>query len=217
MGRSGAVEYRRHDFSCSRAATWTGREPTQVQPETNGKAVFKAGTPQVAALRSAAVLRTPADHIELSAPARPDSLQLVRLAAGFVAARADLVYDEVQDLRLAIDELCSTLLDPHGDPDLRLFLRCAWDEHCIEVTCTVSDAGSVDGSDMVPDPWASWDGGSTGSIGAVEAVDARFDWSGDGAGLSRQILTALVDQHGVVTGGGRRVGWLRKQRMGAPR
>ena len=194
----------------------TGREPTQVQPETNGKAVHKAGAQQLAS-RSAAALRTPPDHIDLSMPAHPDSLQLVRLAAGFVAARANLPYDELQDLRLAIDELCTSLLHPGGDPHLRLSLRCSWDEACIEVTCAVSDAGHLDGLDIAADLGATAPGRSAAPTSMVDAVDGGFDWWRDGAGLSRQILAALVDEHVVVTGQGRRVGWLRKHRMRAPR
>jgi len=34
------------------------------------------------------------------------SLQLVRMTAGVVAARADLDLNDVEDLRLAVDELC---------------------------------------------------------------------------------------------------------------
>ena len=45
------------------------------------------------------------DGIELSIPAQPNLLYLVRMTAGAVAARADLALDDVEDLRLAVDEL----------------------------------------------------------------------------------------------------------------
>jgi hypothetical protein len=46
------------------------------------------------------------DEIGLEIPARADLLQLVRLTAGVVAARASLGLDDVEDLRLAAEELC---------------------------------------------------------------------------------------------------------------
>ena len=46
------------------------------------------------------------DHVELTLPARPDLLVLARMTVGAVAARAEMAVDDIEDLRLAIDELC---------------------------------------------------------------------------------------------------------------
>jgi serine/threonine-protein kinase RsbW len=72
------------------------------------------------------------DGIELTIPAQPNLLSLVRMTAGVVAARADLDLDGVEDLRLAVDELCLPFMDPTG----RLRLRYGWDGETIEISCT---------------------------------------------------------------------------------
>jgi serine/threonine-protein kinase RsbW len=72
------------------------------------------------------------DGIELSIPAQPGLLNLVRMTAGVVAARADLALDDVEDLRLAVDELCLPFMDQTG----RLRLRYGWDDETIEISCT---------------------------------------------------------------------------------
>src|SRR5271156_3639398 len=51
-----------------------------------------------------------AEHIELSIPALPELLVLARMTAATIASRADFGYDQVEDLRLAIDELCLRLV-----------------------------------------------------------------------------------------------------------
>jgi serine/threonine-protein kinase RsbW len=48
--------------------------------------------------------------VEISVPADLRSLGLVRAVVGAVAARSDLTYDDVNDLRLAVTEACSLLL-----------------------------------------------------------------------------------------------------------
>jgi serine/threonine-protein kinase RsbW len=72
------------------------------------------------------------DGIELSIPAHPTLLHLVRMTAGVVAARADLDLDDVEDLRLAVDELCLHFMDPAG----RLQLHYKWDGEVLEISCT---------------------------------------------------------------------------------
>ncbi len=74
------------------------------------------------------------DHVELTLPARPDLLVLARMTVGAVAARAEMPVDDIEDLRLAIDELClSAVGDRAGG---RLELRYDWDPAGMEVSCT---------------------------------------------------------------------------------
>ena len=76
------------------------------------------------------------DEVELSVPARPELLSLARLTVAAVASRADFAYEEIEDLRLAIDELCSPLVGHNGRKG-HLRLRYRWDEMSIEVSCQV--------------------------------------------------------------------------------
>jgi serine/threonine-protein kinase RsbW len=51
-----------------------------------------------------------ADSVALEVPGRPEYLRLVRLAAAESGTRADLSIDEVEDLRIAVDELTYALM-----------------------------------------------------------------------------------------------------------
>ena len=49
------------------------------------------------------------DEVKLSLPSTPEFLRLARVTASGVASRMGFTVDEVEDLRLAIDELCFAL------------------------------------------------------------------------------------------------------------
>ncbi|HET9076848.1 MAG TPA: hypothetical protein VFN68_07940 [Acidimicrobiales bacterium] len=57
---------------------------------------------------------TSADEVRLVVPARPEFLRLARVTAAGLAGRLGFSYDEIEDLRLAIDELCFGLTGPTG-------------------------------------------------------------------------------------------------------
>jgi hypothetical protein len=52
--------------------------------------------------------------VRLVVPALPEFLRLARVTAAGLAGRLGFNYDEVEDLRLAIDELCFGLTGPTG-------------------------------------------------------------------------------------------------------
>lgn len=83
------------------------------------------------------------DEVELCVPAKPELLSLARLTVAAVASRADFAYEEIEDLRLAIDELCSPLVGHTGRPG-QLRLQYRWDDTSIEVSCRADDGGDVD-------------------------------------------------------------------------
>src|SRR5262249_10997893 len=70
-------------------------------------------------------LVTTADEVRLVVPALPEFLRLARVTAAGLAGRLGFSYDEVEDLRLAIDELCFGLTGPtgrHGTVELRYLI-----------------------------------------------------------------------------------------------
>jgi serine/threonine-protein kinase RsbW len=131
------------------------------------------------------------DHVELTLPARPDLLVLARMTVGAVAARAEMAVDDIEDLRLAIDELCLSVVGEHTGG--RLELRYDWDPSGMEVSCTFRPTGF-----SVPEEIS------------VEVLD------GDNVGqlptdLSERILDALVDEHGRDAVDGGRRAWFKKR------
>jgi serine/threonine-protein kinase RsbW len=126
------------------------------------------------------------DRIELTFPARGDLIVLARLVTSAVSARAGFDIEELDDLRLAVGELCLLTLEGStaGQGDLRLELIVLGD--AISVSCTLERA----------------------------AADTPGPDGDDIAGLSEQILDALVDEHGRERQDGSVRAWLRKRRGG---
>jgi serine/threonine-protein kinase RsbW len=127
------------------------------------------------------------DRIELRFPARGDLIVLARLVTSAISARAGFDIEELEDLRLAVGELCLLTLQGHDARygDLRLQLNVLGD--AIAVECTLERAAPADG--IRPD----------------EDESAR---------LSEQILDALVDEHGRESQDGSVRAWLSKRRGG---
>ncbi|MHB8244098.1 MAG: ATP-binding protein [Acidimicrobiales bacterium] len=131
------------------------------------------------------------DRVELSIPASVEWLALARTTGAAIASRWSFSYDEIADLRLAIDELCLTLVE--GIPAARLDIIYAIDGHALRV-----DGRAIGVGDAEPVNRA-----------AVNAIDSDPSLSAD---LSARILDALVDEHGSEESAGARSAWLRKQR-----
>ena len=124
-----------------------------------------------------------ADEVELTIPVQADLVVLARLTAATVASRADFDVEEIEDLRLAVNELCLSLVQ--GRDGGRLHLEFGRDGDQIEVSCRYH-AGSI--------------GASNGSSDESPK------------GLSSRILDALVDEHGHSSADGQNQAWLRKRR-----
>lgn len=68
------------------------------------------------------MMPTDTDEVVLRFPARPEYLRLARLAAADIASRAGFDYEEIEDLRIAVSELCAMLSSDDG-ADLSLTFR----------------------------------------------------------------------------------------------
>ena len=127
------------------------------------------------------------DRIELRFPARGDLIVLARLVTSAISARAGFDIEELEDLRLAVGELC--LLTLQGSDarsgDLCLELTVLGD--AIGVVCTLERATAAD-------------------VSGPECAEI--------AQLSERILDALVDEHGRESLDGFVRAWLRKRRGG---
>jgi len=78
---------------------------------------------------------TTQDHVTVCMPAEGAYLSVLRTATAGLAARLDFTLDEIEDLRIAVDEACAMLLS-QAIPGTTL--ECAFDLGAEEMTITVS-------------------------------------------------------------------------------
>lgn len=124
------------------------------------------------------------DRVRLSLPAVPEYVRFARIVAASLAARLGFSYEEVEDLRLAVDELCHALIVAKAVPS-----QGAPDRATVELHYTTTDVAiEVEG--------------------CLQGGPAR----GDGVSeLARRILVALVDDHKTWPAGeGGPTIWVRK-------
>lgn len=134
-------------------------------------------------------------RVELSLPADARMLFLARMTAAAVATRAELDYEQVEDLRLAIDELCIALLGP-GAHAGQIALLFQWDtDGVLDVVGTLIPEG---------------DPSTNGDASHQPSSPLSFE-------LSQRILDALVDDHGTDSIGGVHRAWLRVRRRESSR
>src|SRR5688572_28501262 len=133
-------------------------------------------------------LRTGGD-VRLVVPAAPEYLRLVRLTAAGLASRLGFTFDEVEDLRIAVDELCFHLLGEAGGHDNNGGDDPGPDARTMDLIYSAGD-------DSITIT------GRTGSTGAVPEPSELFE----------QILDALVDDHELQGADGMITFRLKKQR-----
>jgi len=128
------------------------------------------------------------DRVVLTFPARGDLVVLARLVASAISTRVGFDIEELEDLRLAVGELCLLALAGsdarHGD----LRLEFTVSPGSLDISCTLAGAGPA-------------------------TVSPSADWN-EADELSEQILAALVDEHGREQEDGSVRAWLRKRRKG---
>ena len=83
-------------------------------------------------------------RIELSLP--PDSryMRLARLMASGVATTCGLPLEEVEDFRIAVDELCATLIEMGDGEPVRLSFELGGDTLRVEAVTTASAPDAID-------------------------------------------------------------------------
>ena len=130
--------------------------------------------------------KSPERSLVLSIPARPELWGLARMTVASVASQLGFDFEQVEDLRLAVDEL--SIACARGTlPDSVLRLSCHWSEAGLYLECVVAPVASVprdEEHDLPP---------------GLSQKD-----------LSESILAALVDAYGISIGNGSCTGWLRK-------
>jgi serine/threonine-protein kinase RsbW len=90
------------------------------------------------------------DFVEVCIPAQGAYLSLLRTATAGLAARLDFTLDEIEDLRIAVDESCAMLLQKATDGSS---LTCRFDLSPDALAITVS-APTLDGKPPARDTFA---------------------------------------------------------------
>lgn len=112
------------------------------------------------------------DQVVLVVPARPEMWSIVRMTASVLASRIELSFEDVEDLRLAVTELCSSCA-VDAAPEATCEARFEISSDRFELFLDISP---VMGSSPAPTP-------EQGTLSMLE--------------LSDQILRATVDSHSV--------------------
>jgi serine/threonine-protein kinase RsbW len=127
------------------------------------------------------------ERVQLRFPARGDLIVLARLVASAVSARAGFDIEELEDLRLAVGELCLLTLQGSDARSGDLCLELTMLGDTLGVVCTLERAAATE-------------------VASLEGERAEI------ALLSEQILDALVDEHGRESQDGSVRAWLQKSR-----
>lgn len=85
-----------------------------------------------------------AGSIELALPADSRYMRLARLMASGVATSVGLPLEEVEDFRIAVDELCATLIEMGNGEPLRLVFDVAGDAVIVRATTRMGNHAAID-------------------------------------------------------------------------
>jgi hypothetical protein len=129
--------------------------------------------------------------ITLTLPAKAELVSLARLTAAAVGSRAGFDVEEIEDLRLAVDELVVSFEPVHAGGTLQL--RYSHDGATLTIECTIEPGATAHPTDGI----------AGGELWGVERD------------LSQQILAALVDECGQDIRDGQPCVWFRKHRATA--
>jgi anti-sigma regulatory factor (Ser/Thr protein kinase) len=126
------------------------------------------------------------DDVRLTIPAVPEYARIARLTVASLAAHAGFDYEEVEDLRVAIGEVCTLLLDAAAGAAMLRFVF-GVEEHGLVLDASVVANGKA-ATTGSPSP-------QNGTQVADEGNDLTDDLVPDDRQLSHQILAAMVDSY----------------------
>lgn len=110
-------------------------------------------------------------EVLLRVPAMPEFLRVVRVTASGLATRLGFSLDEVDDLRLALDELCFAIIGK-GDDSKTLSVRYQLDERSLTITGESGRSNHSEGLTI----------GELSQQILTALVDDHRLWDGDGFG-----------------------------------
>lgn len=130
----------------------------------------------------------PQDFVEVRIPAEGAYLSVLRTATAGLAARLDFTLDEIEDLRIAVDEACAILLQK-AVPGSGLTCRFELRDGALAIDVSVP---TLDGRPPARDTFA-W----TVLAALAGQVDAKVTDNGDDGGLGQTITISMLKQRGT--------------------
>lgn len=114
--------------------------------------------------------------VELAVPAQASFLPVVRAATAGLAARLSLTFDEIEDLRIAVDEACAMVLSlPGPRPADAATLTCRYEVLADALAVRVS--APVDRDATLPAERSfAWRVLTTHATGVRHAIDDGLAW-----------------------------------------
>jgi serine/threonine-protein kinase RsbW len=90
------------------------------------------------------------DEVSLKFPASFEYIRLARLVASGLAAQVNFNLDDIEDLRIAVDELCSALVEAAADRTSTVTVAFRVDDQQIQMEADVPTVGA-NGSYVIDD------------------------------------------------------------------
>jgi serine/threonine-protein kinase RsbW len=90
------------------------------------------------------------DEVSLKFPASFEYIRLARLVASGLAAQVNFNLDDIEDLRIAVDELCSALVEAAADRTSTVTVTFRVDDQQIQMEADVPTVGA-NGSYVIDD------------------------------------------------------------------
>ena len=90
------------------------------------------------------------DEVSLKFPASFEYIRLARLVASGLAAQVNFNLDDIEDLRIAVDELCSALVEAAADRTSTVTVTFSVDDQQIHMEADVPTVGA-NGSYVIDD------------------------------------------------------------------
>lgn len=94
---------------------------------------------------------TVAGSVELRVPASSDALSLVRLFAASIGRQLDLADEVVEDMKLALSEVCAAAIEAAGADDEGLTVEASWTMDPLDVDIRVSSFAAFSTGDPASD------------------------------------------------------------------
>ncbi len=124
---------------------------------------------------------TIAGSVELRVPASSDALSLVRLFATSIGRQLDLADEVVEDLKLALSEVCAAAIERTDERDEGLTVEAAWSGDPTDITIRVSAIAAFSLGDPASDDRAR----------LLDALGLRVRGADDGRGVEFSVPIAV--------------------------